>query len=405
VSDPRGRLTIGEFARMTGISPSALRFYHDCGLVAPGEIDPVTGYRYYHRHQLAQVLVIRHLRGAGLPLAEVRRMFDAPPSVVREMLRDRLGQAERALQDARASAAAAMSLLEGLTSAVVAVPGPELADTVRRVCASADGGADPSGAFAVLAGVLVEVTGQELTLVATDRYRLVMESLPLQHVADLTTASRTVVPAVELDRLRPWLRRQDTVRLEFAEQQPGQPEQPEQPGSGRPLLGLVSARGRRELAVIPADFPDYRMLLDGLPAPTTRILASRRALLAAADGPGPLRWEADPGQGLRVIRPGAEDRPQTVDAEIRGAGVVLGFDPDRLRAVLVHGVGPDLGFEITRPDRPVVVRCADRTGVTTLLMPTAPGWTAPGPAAPGPGVPGPGVPGPAASAHDSRGAA
>ena len=40
-------LTIGAFAQAVGLSPSALRFYDECGLLVPAEVDPVTGYRYY----------------------------------------------------------------------------------------------------------------------------------------------------------------------------------------------------------------------------------------------------------------------------------------------------------------------------------------------------------------------
>jgi hypothetical protein len=36
-------MPIGLFARRTGLTASALRFYADCGLLVPAEVDPVTG--------------------------------------------------------------------------------------------------------------------------------------------------------------------------------------------------------------------------------------------------------------------------------------------------------------------------------------------------------------------------
>ena len=55
-------LTIGVFARESGLTPSALRFYDDCGLLAPASIDAQSGYRYYTRAQSQRANIIRQLR-------------------------------------------------------------------------------------------------------------------------------------------------------------------------------------------------------------------------------------------------------------------------------------------------------------------------------------------------------
>ncbi len=41
----RPLLTISEFARAVDLAPSALRYYHEAGLLPPTEVDPQTGYR------------------------------------------------------------------------------------------------------------------------------------------------------------------------------------------------------------------------------------------------------------------------------------------------------------------------------------------------------------------------
>jgi protein phosphatase len=45
------RMTIGEFAREAGLTAKALRLYDELALIAPAEVDPVSGYRYYRTDQ------------------------------------------------------------------------------------------------------------------------------------------------------------------------------------------------------------------------------------------------------------------------------------------------------------------------------------------------------------------
>lgn len=45
------RLSIGEFSRLTWLSPKALRLYERRGLLLPDLVDEYTGYRYYRPAQ------------------------------------------------------------------------------------------------------------------------------------------------------------------------------------------------------------------------------------------------------------------------------------------------------------------------------------------------------------------
>jgi len=76
------RLTISEFARLVGLAPSALRFYDDCGLLPPAEVDATNGYRYYDRSQAERARLLRDLREIDLPLPDVRLALDAAPADV-----------------------------------------------------------------------------------------------------------------------------------------------------------------------------------------------------------------------------------------------------------------------------------------------------------------------------------
>ena len=72
-------LTIGEFARLTRLSPKALRLYDELGLVPPARVDADSGYRFYHAGQLERARLVASLRQIGVPLAEIKPMLDLPP--------------------------------------------------------------------------------------------------------------------------------------------------------------------------------------------------------------------------------------------------------------------------------------------------------------------------------------
>ena len=71
--DPR--LTIGQFARRSLLSPKALRLYDSQGLLVPAEVDAGTGYRRYRESQLADARLIARLRMLDMPLADVARVL------------------------------------------------------------------------------------------------------------------------------------------------------------------------------------------------------------------------------------------------------------------------------------------------------------------------------------------
>jgi DNA-binding transcriptional MerR regulator len=63
-------LTIGELARCTGTTTSALRYYDELGLVRPSR--RVSGHRRYAADAVAAVGVVRFLQEVGFTLAETK---------------------------------------------------------------------------------------------------------------------------------------------------------------------------------------------------------------------------------------------------------------------------------------------------------------------------------------------
>ncbi|MDM7488635.1 MerR family transcriptional regulator [Rhodococcus sp. GXMU-t2271] len=78
MSPAGGWLSIGEFAGMSRLSVRTLRHYDREGLLAPGRVDPHTGYRYYSREQLAAALRIAVLRRAEVSVPAIRRLLQDP---------------------------------------------------------------------------------------------------------------------------------------------------------------------------------------------------------------------------------------------------------------------------------------------------------------------------------------
>lgn len=60
---------IGDVARRTGLSVSAIRFYSDAGVIPP------TGYRLYDVHAIAGLELVRTLRELGAGLDDIRRLL------------------------------------------------------------------------------------------------------------------------------------------------------------------------------------------------------------------------------------------------------------------------------------------------------------------------------------------
>jgi DNA-binding transcriptional MerR regulator len=73
-----GLLTIGEFARRSGLSIRALRLYDRIGLLRPADVVPGTGYRRYASRQLYAGRLIALLRRLDMPLTEITEIVGAP---------------------------------------------------------------------------------------------------------------------------------------------------------------------------------------------------------------------------------------------------------------------------------------------------------------------------------------
>lgn len=91
-------ITIGRLADYAGVSVKAIRHYHERGLLAEPERDS-SGYRRYTAQDAIDLVKIRTLADAGVPLARIKDLLDAGPdalaAAITEIdagLRDRIAQ-------------------------------------------------------------------------------------------------------------------------------------------------------------------------------------------------------------------------------------------------------------------------------------------------------------------------
>jgi DNA-binding transcriptional MerR regulator len=347
MADTSEHLSIGAFARSVGLTPSALRYYDDCDVLRPARVDPATGYRFYHPDQRQRALLLRKLRTAGLPLAEVLVVLDGGEDDARRVLSDRLTTLRDEAEAARTVVGEVLSTLGRSERPEAVLGGAELAAAIRQVAPAA---AVRPG-YESLGCVLVEVGGDEARFVATDRYRLAMRVLhPLRTGG---TAARLPIPVDRLRALTGWMVRQRelTLGIEGAE------------------AVLHGESDQRRLAGSGAAFPDYRAVLAGLAPARHRVVVDRRALLAALADAGTETVELRLGDDeLELLHAGAT---RTLNAVCTAAPLRIAFDPAVLGPALEAGVGPDALLELDQADLPAVLRCADQGSFTTLVMPVA----------------------------------
>lgn len=67
-------LTIGEFSRLSRVTPRILRHYDELGLLHPEAIGE-NGYRYYRQEQLADLVRIQWLKDYGFPLSDILELL------------------------------------------------------------------------------------------------------------------------------------------------------------------------------------------------------------------------------------------------------------------------------------------------------------------------------------------
>ena len=91
--------SIGDVAKLLGISVPHLRYYDKIDLLRPTYTNPETGYRYYSYIQLSMLDRILYLESIGLSLLEIKTVFaTGNVNTLLPYLQKELTEKEEALQ-------------------------------------------------------------------------------------------------------------------------------------------------------------------------------------------------------------------------------------------------------------------------------------------------------------------
>lgn len=347
-------MPLGVFARRTGLTASALRFYADSGLLPPVAVAPVSGYRYYGADQVVRAAVLRQLREMAMPLAAVEAVLDAEPDEASRLIDEHVA---KVLGDAAAVQQKAASIKSSLTDVpslpIAVLKGPVLADAIEQVLTAT--AREPG--MPVLGALRVEATQEAVTLTATDRYRLATRTLVPAEAAAATWAA--TVDGDELRAAIAEIRRSALVRLE---------------ATPHGFWLRMADREDRHCRLLSEEFPDYRLMLASLPEATTRVTVSKDLLLRALEEhPGEritLRVTHHGPNVLNVLVAEAELPGVPLTATMTGQDLQISFELITLYPAVSTAVGPDVMLDLR----------GNRTSPSRSAPPTAaisPPWPCP----------------------------
>lgn len=107
------RLSIGTMAKLNGLTPRALRFYAEKGLLEPCYVDPDSGFRYYDIRQCYDLDRIQELQSLGCSLEQIAVVMRSPGDrIYKAVLSQKLDECEEQIRVLQERAAMARGLLK-----------------------------------------------------------------------------------------------------------------------------------------------------------------------------------------------------------------------------------------------------------------------------------------------------
>jgi DNA polymerase-3 subunit beta len=226
------------------------------------------------------------------------------------------------------------------------VPGTVLAGAVAQVAVAA--GRDDALPF--LTGVRIEVDGEQVTLAATDRYRLAVRSFRWSP-GDPAFSAAALVPARTLADTAKALAHADLVHLAFGSA-----------GAAEGLLGIEGLDRRTTTRLLEGDFPKYRSLLPSESPTVARVetaalteAVKRVALVAERSSAVKMLF----GDSELVLEAGTGDDAIGLDAiecTVTGQPMErIAFNPTYLLEGLAAINQPVTNLAFTNPNKPAVL--------------------------------------------------
>jgi DNA polymerase-3 subunit beta len=288
---------------------------------------------------------------ARLLVDTVKSLSDAPVEVETDQAQARIRCAayEGSLRLLPAEDFPALQSPSGIR---VVVSAPVFAEAVAQVTRAAS----RDEARPVLTGVLVEVSREGVTLVATDSYRLAVRDL----VATAAGEAKAIVPEralSEAGRAAQAIEKGDVEVLVAESQVTFQ-------------LGQLTLTSR----LIEGEFPNYRQLLPEVYE--SRLTVSRQQLTDAVKRVGLLARDTSPvrlefnalGVKLSSSSPDLGQAVEAVEARFEGEDLTAAFNPTYLADGLAAATGETVRLEVRDGLKPGVVK-GESDDFTYLVMP------------------------------------
>lgn len=237
----------------------------------------------------------------------------------------------------------------------VKLPSKEFVDTALQVSRSAS----RDETRPVLTGVLISAAGQELTMVATDSYRLSVKHTRIE--AQLESAFEANVPARALQELARIAQSLEQAELEVSL---GQSQ-------------IVFEVGEIVLSsrLIEGQFPNYRQLLPEsveheLTLDSAEIVEVVRRVSLLAQKNAPLRLSFAEGElTVSAQTPDVGEASESLPVPFAGEPLQIGFNPDFLRDGLESVESEQLVLKLISPLRPGLIESPDGGEFVYLIMP------------------------------------
>ncbi len=240
-------------------------------------------------------------------------------------------------------------------ASAVALPAGAFVETVVKVA----GSASHDETRPVLTGILVSASGSEVTMVATDSYRLSVKETTL--AVTLPSAFEVNVPARALQELSRIASHSSQEELSISVKQ----------NQVVFVLGDVVLSSR----LIDGQFPNYRQLLPDsfehelrISGAELREVVRRISLLAQKNAP--LRLSFIPGElTVSSQTPDVGEARESLPVPFQGEPMEIGFNPEFLRDGLDAIEDGDVVMKLISPLRPGLLESGDGSGFLYLIMP------------------------------------
>jgi DNA polymerase-3 subunit beta len=213
----------------------------------------------------------------------------------------------------------------------------------------------------MLTGVRLEIDGSQLTLAATDRYRLAVRELTWRPEDPSSDSVQVLVPARTLADAAKSLGNCETLTVALSSS-----------GTGEGIIGFTgTASGRASRTttrLLDATFPPYRSLLPTVWASTAEItiaplIEAVRRVALVADRNAPVRLEF--GDDAVTLSAGGEDEgraEEQLEVGYSGEPITTAFNPQFLLDGLNSLAGTSARMLFTSANKPVVLRPAVAEG-------------------------------------------